>query len=122
MVAGLRSIAKAMGLPPALIARIFRDPESPIAGSARSGLSSLSSLSSHISTAGPKTGEHLKENAALPMSPKAQKGSNFIEFYKNHRHTENLKGALDIPVFNSVPLSLLPLSLLVRDKGTATYG
>ncbi len=32
-----------------------------------------------------KPGEHLKEDAALPMSPKGQKGSNFIEFYKNRK-------------------------------------
>ena len=40
----------------ALIAQLFREPESPIAGPARSGLSSLSSLSSHISTRKPKRG------------------------------------------------------------------
>ena len=37
---------------------------------------------------GPKQGEDLKENAALPMPPKGPKASNFIEFYKNRRHTE----------------------------------
>jgi hypothetical protein len=62
--------------------------ESPIAG--LSSLPRLSSLSSHISTSGPKRGEDLKENEALPMAPKGQKGSNFIEFYKNRRRTENL--------------------------------
>ena len=68
-----------------LITHILREPESPIAGPARYGLSSLSSLSSHISTTEPKRGEHLKENAALPMPPKGQKRSNFIEFYKNRK-------------------------------------
>jgi len=67
-----------------LITHIFPALESPIAGlSSLPRLSSLSSLSSHISAPGPKRREDLKENAALPMPPKRQKGSNFIEFYKN---------------------------------------
>jgi hypothetical protein len=32
-----------------------------------------------------KQAEHLKEPAPLPMPPKGQKGSNFIEFYKNRK-------------------------------------
>jgi hypothetical protein len=72
------------------LSHIFREPQSPIAGPACPGLSSLSSLSSHISTGEPKREEDLKEEAALPIPPKGQKRSNFIEFYKNRRHSENL--------------------------------
>ena len=66
-------------MPDIPLSHIFREPESPIAGPAYSGLSSLSSLSSHISTGEPKREEDLKEEAALPIPPKRAKT---IEFYR----------------------------------------
>ena len=63
----------------------FREPESPSHAQLAPDLVRLVRFLRTFLQRNQKQGEHLKEHAALPMPPKGQKGSNFIEFYKNRK-------------------------------------